>query len=86
MSASYRKAGTTIKAVLLCTVFGAGAGLAEDELPGLDLLEYLGSWEESDEDWVLVQELDAKALAAERKRRNDSETLEEESTESEHEG
>ena len=29
---------------------------AEDGLPDLELLEYLGSWEESDEDWLLFND------------------------------
>jgi len=28
----------------------------EAEAPDLELLEYLGSWEESDEDWILFSE------------------------------
>lgn len=29
------------------------AGVAEEELPEIEFLEYLGSWEESDEDWTM---------------------------------
>lgn len=42
----------------------------EAEAPDLEFLEYLGSWEESDEDWVL--------LAAEAAERKESEDREEE--------
>lgn len=28
----------------------------EEDLPDLDFLEYLGSWEDGDEDWVVVAE------------------------------
>ena len=42
-------------------VFGlllyAGEGLAaEEEAPDIELLEYLGMWEESDEDWLILNE------------------------------
>ena len=30
--------------------------VAEVEMPDLEFLEYLGSWEESDEDWVMFRE------------------------------
>lgn len=33
-----------------------GAPAVADEPPDMALLEYLGSWEESDEDWVLLTE------------------------------
>ena len=44
------------------TAFGcAGVALAdEEEIPDLEFLEYLGSWDESDEDWVLLAENDAE--------------------------
>ena len=29
------------------------AVVADDELPEIEFLEYLGSWEESDEDWTM---------------------------------
>ncbi len=42
------------KSLLAVMLLGA-AGLvaADDELPDMEFLEYLGSWDESDEDWVL---------------------------------
>ena len=43
-------------------MFGCG-GVAladEEEIPDLEFLEYLGSWDESDEDWVLLAENDAE--------------------------
>ena len=39
-------------AVALCS--GGLAVAAEDEVPDADFLEYLGMWEESDEDWVII--------------------------------
>ena len=29
---------------------------ADDEIPDMEFLEYLGSWEESDEDWLILAE------------------------------
>ena len=40
-------------------LFAASTMAAEEEaLPNLELLEYLGSWEASDEDWILLTEVD----------------------------
>ena len=36
-----------------------GRALAEEAMPDIELLYYLGSWEGSDEDWVLLSEQDA---------------------------
>lgn len=40
----------------MAAVLLLGAPVAADEPPDMALLEYLGSWEESDEDWVLLTE------------------------------
>lgn len=50
---------------------------ADDEMPDPDFLEYLGMWEESDEDWVIFDE----PVTADREESSDSETEDEESTE-----
>ncbi len=45
--------------VLFCGValFGSAGAIAdEDEVPDIEFLEYLGMWEESDEDWLLLDE------------------------------
>ena len=39
--------------------------LADADAPDLEFLEYLGSWEESDEDWLLFDDDDAEASANE---------------------
>lgn len=39
----------------------------DDDQPDMEFLEYLGSWEESDEDWLLVNEV-ATEVAKEEKR------------------
>jgi hypothetical protein len=39
--------------LVLCASLEA---LAEEELPDMDFLEYLGMWEESDEEWLLLED------------------------------
>lgn len=48
---------------LLCTSVDAVAD--EEELPDIEFLEYLGMWEESDEEWLLLED-DAVADSKER--------------------
>ncbi len=67
-------------------VFGlllyAGETLAaEEEAPDIELLEYLGMWEESDEDWLILNE----AVAADNEERIDPVPQGEESMEKEDE-
>ena len=63
MSAEQRL-GALIFGLLLCT----GEVLAaEEEAPDVELLEYLGMWEESDEDWLILNE----AVAADKEERID---------------
>lgn len=60
MSAERRHTAALI--VLACGL--AGAAQAEtpmDTTPDLALLEYLGSWEESDEEWLLFSDESAQA-------------------------
>ncbi len=54
---------------------------AEAEAPDTEFLEYLGMWEESDEDWLLLDE----TVMAENEERNDPVLDGEESTENEDE-
>jgi len=42
----------SVVALGLCSI----AALAEDELPDIEFLEYLGMWEGSDEDWLMFNE------------------------------
>jgi hypothetical protein len=37
-------------------IVAATAGAQDDETPDLAFLEYLGSWDESDEEWLVVAE------------------------------
>lgn len=47
---------------------------ADDELPDLDFLEYLGSWEESDEDWELFNEFAVETAPDDDKEQSEIET------------
>lgn len=65
-------------------LMGASLGLAAaEEIPDPDFLEYLGAWEESDEDWLLFHD----PVTAELEERTDPVPEEgEESTEKTDEG
>jgi hypothetical protein len=52
-------------ALTACAAALPGSAMADDELPDMALLEYLGSWEETDEDWVLFDQEDEHAADAE---------------------
>ncbi len=41
----------------------------EEELPDLEFLEYLGSWQDEDEEWYLEAELEGKPEEKNRRRR-----------------
>ena len=69
---------------LLCGLALCGAGAvaaAEKEEPEVDFLEYLGMWEESDEDWLILDE----TTIADNEERSDPAPDGEESTEKEDE-
>jgi hypothetical protein len=53
--------------------WSAVAAAQDDETPDLSFLEYLGSWRESDEEWLMVVEAAAEAAdeAGEEERRNE---------------
>jgi len=61
-------------------LLGSAVLAAEDKLPDEDFLEYLGSWEESDEDWLMFEKESKK-----RRKDDDSEPEDEESAETEDE-
>jgi hypothetical protein len=43
--------------IMTCLLLGMSLALAdEEEMPDPDFLEYLGTWEESDEDWLIFNE------------------------------
>lgn len=70
-----RPIGAMVCGLLLC---GSGAvSAAEEDLPDIEFLEYLGMWEESDEDWLLLE----GKMAAEPEERSDPAPQGEESME-----
>ena len=65
-------------ALLVFLLFGSSVLLAaDDEIPDAEFLEYLGFWEESDEDWLLFDE----PITADAEERSDPVPEGEESTE-----
>jgi len=62
-------------------VYGGAVVAAEEEELDLDFLEYLGMWEESDEEWQIFEE----TVAADNEERSDPVPEGEESTENEDE-
>ena len=56
----------------------------DDVMPDMDFLEYLGSWEESDEDWVVLAAEAVEQVASEVER-TDPASQEEESVETDDE-
>lgn len=53
---SGRRPGRLILAAVCGLFAGHIAPAANDEMPDIEFLDYLGSWEESDKDWQLVKE------------------------------
>ena len=86
MLASNKDAGSLCRLLLLWVVLGFSSALlaADAELPEMEFLEYLGLWEESDEDWVLLSG-DAGTQVAAEDARTDTEPKGEESAENEDE-
>ncbi len=66
MSASSSHAEQVFKVALLCGLFSCSGEFyaADEEVPDLEFLEYLGSWDGSDEDWVLLADADVEDSAA----------------------
>lgn len=55
------------RAAIACLLLGASLALAADEeIPDPDFLEYLGTWEETDEDWLIFKEPVAAEVEEER--------------------
>lgn len=72
------------RAILLlsCGLCLSGAALAgEEPAPDVDFLEYLGMWQESDEDWLLLEDLQANDDTTDEDERSDPVLEGEESTE-----
>ena len=76
---------SALSAVVWLSLLAPGMTAADEETsPDLELLEYLGSWEGSDEEWMLFSE-EAETANSEASQRSDPEQEGEESTESENE-
>ena len=73
-----QRLGTLVFGLLL---YAGDILAAEEETPDIELLEYLGMWEESDEDWLILNE----AVAADNEERIDPVPEGEESMEKEDE-
>ena len=75
-----------VKVAVLWGLFGCSGVFASDEeaMPDMEFLEYLGSWEGSDEDWLLLADTVTEQVAAEEKR-TDPASKEEESVEADDE-
>jgi hypothetical protein len=86
MLAEHMRKSRALRVAALWWLLGvSGALAAEDaDLPEMDFLEYLGLWEESDEDWVLFSVEASEQLAA-TKLRTDPAPESEESAESDDE-
>lgn len=48
--------------LLACLASVAGFAEAQDDEPDLSFLEYLGSWDESDEEWIVVADMEDDEL------------------------
>ena len=83
MSAEEKKVNAVLRFAVVCGLLGGGL-VAAEEVPELEFLEYLGSWEESDEDWLLFRAIDAEPATVPDERIDPAPTGEE-STETEDE-
>jgi hypothetical protein len=77
---------SSLRTASLALCCGLGVALpvfADEQMPDMALLEYLGSWDESDEDWVLLVDDDELQSAQEQERSDPAD--DKESQESDHE-
>jgi hypothetical protein len=74
--------------VVACGLLGFSGGVSagDDSLPDVEFLEYLGSWDESDEDWLLISDVEKAREELTKDERRDPGLQGEESTETENEG
>ena len=77
---SARRAALIGSMLMVCGLVLAG----DEDIPDMEFLEYLGLWEESDEDWVLLTDIVTEQVAAE-DQRTDPAAQEEESVETDDE-
>ena len=83
MSAEEKSRNVALRLAVVCSLLGGGVAAGE-EAPELEFLEYLGSWEESDEDWLLFKAVDDEPVQVPEERIDPAPTGEE-STETEDE-
>jgi hypothetical protein len=83
MSAEEKRKCAALRLAVICGLLGGGVA-AEEEAPELEFLVYLGSWEESDEDWLLFKAADSEPVQGPEERIDPAPTGEE-STETEDE-
>lgn len=84
MSGEVRRRNAGLRVAVICGLLGGSVAAEEVEAPELEFLEYLGSWEESDEDWLLFKTVDSEPVK-EPDERIDPAPTGEESTETEDE-
>ncbi len=86
LSAEKRQREVAFKVAILWGLFACSGTVAADDevMPDMEFLEYLGSWEESDEDWILLAAEAVEQVASEDKR-TDPASKEEESVENDDE-
>ena len=86
LSVEKRQPEVTFKVAVLWGLFACSGIVAADDdvMPDMEFLEYLGSWEESDEDWVLLAAEAVEQVANEDKR-TDPASKKEESVENDDE-
>jgi len=85
-SADKRQPDCVLSIAVLLGLFGCSVVVvADDEQPDMEFLEYLGSWEESDADWLLFDGQENEPVAADVHKRSGPEPEGKESTESEDE-
>ena len=85
--AEKKQAAATVNVAAICALFGCSAAIAADEetAPDMAFLEYLGSWAESDEDWVMLAAEAVEQVAQEETRKTDPASKEKESAETDDE-
>jgi hypothetical protein len=86
LSASSRQPEAAFKVAILWGLLGCSGMVAADDevMPDIEFLEYLGSWEESDEDWVVLAAEAIEQVASEAER-TDPASKEKESVETDDE-
>ena len=86
LSVDNRQPEAAFKVAILWGLLGCSAIVAADDevMPDIEFLEYLGSWEESDEDWVVLAAEAIEKVASENER-TDPASKEKESVETDDE-